>query len=667
MDRAELARRWATALNRVVYVARSRDDIERGLGDLVARLSACLRAGADQSAAVDIGGELVRTGFTRADCLRVSIDVLGPGLSEMEGLPAKRVVPTLAAMAAGFTEGTRDRLFSDQEDIRSAFVRAKENVERDLQASEARFQDVFATSALGMLITDLGGGVVRANEAMEQMLGYKPGTMFRKRLDLIFHPDEARFLRSRYVELVDAEYESVRERTKFLRADGEIAWVRVSVTLLRDRDGIADHHVTMVEDVSDLHLIEQKLSFQTTHDLLTGLSNRQSFESKLEELLAGGQVTVFHIGLDDLVGVNTGLGRDAGDRLLQVSTSRLKSIIGADAILARLAGDEFAFVVRGIPDVAALAAEVNDSLAEATYVDGQGIASTATVAVYPAPASTDPADVLRATETTLRRLRGQGRRQWGLVDATVDDPLRAQSRLAAAIPGAWENGELEVDYQPVVDLCSGELVAVQALLRWDSPVHGKFTHSCCREILADSGLGVHVDQWALGAAAERLTDWPKAPRLYVDLSSELSADPDLVRTVRRALTPEGVTLGFPIAALADSQAEDNLDVLIDLGIQLVLTDFGAARGDLAAVEDYPVHGVRLAESVVARVGVAPDPKSLFVRSLVDLIPMVRSAGRTVLVGSVDTAAQAEWWAAAGADLAVGTHFGRPDSLANLLA
>ncbi|WP_436496152.1 EAL domain-containing protein [Actinokineospora sp. HUAS TT18] len=665
MDRAELARRWATALNRIAYVARSRDDIEDQLGELVARLSGCLRPGADLTAAGGVGRELVETGFTHAGCLRLSVEVLGPGLSEVEGVPTKRVVPALAALSEGFTVATRERLFADQDDIRGAFAKAKENVERDLQASEARFQDVFATSALGMLITDLGGGVVRANEAIEQMLGYRPGTMFRKRLDTIFHPDEARYLRSRYVELVNAEYESVRERTKFLRADGEIAWVRVAVTLLRDRDGTADHHVTMVEDVSDLHLIEQRLSFQTTHDLLTGLSNRQSFESKLEELLIGGPITVFHIRLDDLASVNTGLGRDAGDRLLLVSTSRLKSVIGEQAILARLAGDEFAFAVRGTPDVAALAAELNDTLAEATFVDGEGVATTATIAVYPAPAVTDPTEVLRATETTLRRLKAQGRRQWGLVDPSVDDPLRTQSRLAAAIPGAWENGELALDYRPVVDLCSGGLVAVQALLSWDSPTHGEFDHACCRAILAESGLGVPVDQWALAGAAERVAELREKPefRLYVELSPELSADPDLIRTVRRSLTPEWTTLGFPMAALADSQAEDNLDVLLDLGIQVVLTDFS---GELAAVEDYAVHGVRLAESVVTRVGATPDPKSLFVRSLVDLIPMLRSAGHSVLVPGVDTAAQAAWWTTAGADLAVGAHFGQPDSLESLL-
>ena len=669
VDRAELVKRWAFALNQVVYVARSRDDIEHGLAGLVTRLSACLRGDADHAEAMRVGADLVATGFTEPACVRVTLDVLGPGLSEVEGVPGRRVLSTLAAVAAGFAEAARDRLFAGQEDIRGAFVRARENVERDLKASEARFQDLFTTSALGMLITDLGGGVVRANEAMEVMLGYRAGTMFRKRLDDIFHPDEARFLRSRYVELVNGEYESVRERTKFQRADGEIAWVRVSVTLLRDRDGTADHHVTMVEDVSDLHLIEQRLSFQATHDVLTGLSNRQSFESKLEELLAGDPITVFHVGLDDLTAANTGMGREAGDRLLLVTTSRLKSILGEETVLARVAGDEFAFAVRGAPDVAALAAEINDTLAEATYVDGQGIASTATVVVYPAPTLTDPAEVLRATETTLHRLKAQGRRQWGLVDASIDGPLRARSRLAAAIPGAWENGELDLDYQPVVALGSGSTVAVQALLRWDSPVHGRLGHDRCREALIATGLGVPVDHWALGVAAERFADLRdklgEVPRLYVDLSPEQSADPDLVRTVRRSLTPDRVTLGFPIAALTDCLAEDNLDVLIDLGIQLILTDFGAARGDLAALEDHAVHGVRLADSVVARVGAAPDPASLFVRSLVDLVPMVREAGRSVLVGGIDTAAQARWWTAVGADLAVGAHFGEPDSLENL--
>ncbi|SDJ15380.1 PAS domain S-box-containing protein/diguanylate cyclase (GGDEF) domain-containing protein [Actinokineospora alba] len=667
MDRAELARRWAAALNQVVYVSRSRDDIESGLGELLARLAACVRPGADLAPAVEIGQELVASGFAKAGCIRATIDVLGPGLSEVEGVSPAEVIPALATVAAGFTAATRDRLFSEQEDIRHALVRAKENVERDLQVSEARFQDVFATSAVGMLISDLGGGVARANEALEEMLGYRKGTLFRKRLDDLFHPDEADFLRERYAELLAGECDTVRERTQFLRADGDTAWVRVAVTLLRDRDGKPDHHVTMVEDISDLHLIEHRLSTQGTRDMLTGLANRQAFEGRLEESMGStADVSLFHIGLDDFGVVNNGIGRHAGDQLLSAIAGRLAMIAEEhDGALARIGGDEFALLTPGRHDVAALATDINDALAEPTYVDGEGVAVTASIAVLRSPrAGTEPAELLRATDITLRRLKSSGRRQWSLVEAE-DLAARDRFRLTASIPGAWESGELDLDFRPVVELETGTTVAWQALLYWDSPVHGRLDHDRCRELLRDTGLSVPVDQWALGVACERTAQFVE--RLYVELTDEQAADQDLVGTVRRAGGLERLDLGVPVSALADPQAEDNVSVLIDLGVRIVLTGFGQTPGDVACLEDHPVHAVRLGHRVIERIGTAPDPKSMFVRSVLELLPMVRESGRDVLVPGVDTAEQADWWRRAGADRAVGAHFGEPDSLENVVA
>lgn len=669
MDRAELARRWAAALNQVMYVSRSRDDIERDLGDLLARLSACVRPGGEPGPAVGIGQELVATGFGKAGCIRVTISVLGSCLSEVEGVPAEQVLPALASVAAGFAAATRDRLFADQEDIRHALVRAKENVERDLQASEARFQDVFATSAVGMLISDLGGGVARANEALEQMLGHRKGTLFRKRLDDIFHPDEADFLRERYAELLAGECDTVRERTQFIRADGDTAWVRVAVTLLRDGDGRPDHHVTMVEDISDLHLLEHRLSTQGTRDMLTGLANRQAFEGRLEEAMSTtADVSLFHIGLDDFGVVNNGVGRHAGDQLLSAIAGRLASIAEElDGALARLGGDEFALLAPGRHDVATIATGINQALIEPTYVDGDGVAVTASIAVLRSPPSgTEPAELLRATDIALRRLKAQGRRQWGLVE-TDDVVARDRFRLAASIPGAYESGELDLDFRPVVELETGTVVAVQALLFWDSPVHGRLDHDRCREVLRDTGLSVPVDQWALAAASERMAERVgDVPRLYLDLTEEQAADQDLVKIVRQAGGLDRLDLGFPVGALTDPQAEDNLSVLDDLGVRLVLTGFGQTPGDIACLEDYPVDAVRLGERVVERVGTAPNPKSMFVRSVLELLPMVRESGRDVLVPGIDTAEQADWWLRAGADRALGAHFGEPDTLDKIL-
>ncbi|MGQ0837812.1 EAL domain-containing protein [Actinokineospora sp.] len=665
MDRAELAGRWAAALRRVAYVPRAHGEVEAELGELI---TAALLARDDPATATDIGARLVAAGFVEPDCLRTTLDLLGAELSRVDS----RMWTVLGAVAAGFTEATRERLFGDQEDIRQALVRAKQNVERDLAASEARFRELFATSVLGMVISDLGGGVARANEALEEMLGHQRGTLFRKRLDDLFHPEEADYLRGRYAELVGGDGDQLHERTRFVHADGETAWVRVAVSVLRDADGRPDHHVTMVENITDLHLLEHRISHQATHDVLTGLPNRQSFIGRLEEALSGGhEFSVFHLGLEDFAIVNDGIGRHAGDHLLRETASRLAAITaGHEATIARLSGVEFGLLLHHgatPPDVAAVATAINEALAEPTYVDGHGVVASATVAVVRTPAgNTDPADLLRATDITLRRLKCQGRRQWGLVDADQDAHFREHYRLAASVPGAWESGELELDYQPVVTLHDRRVVAVQARLHWDHPTHGQLGHARSQEVLLDTGLSVPLGHWVLARAAERLACFGDGPRLYVDLAAEQAADPDLVAAVHAVLTDTGLPadrleFGMPVEALcgADGHAEDNLGVLVDLGLRSVLTGFGRTRGDLTCLEDLPVHTVRMADAVVRRIAGNPEPSSLFARAVRDLVPIVRESEVSVLVAGVDTAEQAAWWTAAGADRAQGAVFGSP--------
>ncbi|SDC42072.1 EAL domain-containing protein [Actinokineospora iranica] len=696
MDRAELAnrwadlaRRWAAALTQVVYVPRSRDAIERDLADLLGALAGCLRADADPASAAAVGKRLVEAGFHNPVCVRASIDLLAPELprlaeradqSDVDGSVESSLLPVFAAIAAGFAEATRDRLFFEQEDLRGALMRAKENVERDLRASEARFSEVFATSSLGMVISDPGGGVARANKALEDMLGHDPGTLFRKRLDDLFHPDERDYLRSRYSDLLTAKHpgrDQLHERTRLVRADGETVWVRIAVSVLRDRDGQPDHHVTMVQDISDLHLLEHQISHQGTHDPLTGLRNRQSFVTRLEEALgAGADLSVFHLGLDDFAVVNDGIGREAGDHLLRHVAACLSMVVAEHAgaahpgVVARIAGDEFAILLHHGPDtdVGAVATAINEVLSEPTYVGGDGIAASATIAVVRLPApDTEPGDLLRATDIAVRRLKAAGRRQWCLVDPEQNRRFREHYRLAASIPGAWENGELDVEFEPVVLTDRREAMAARALLRWTHPTQGVIDHRRCHEVLLDTGLGVPLGHWLLQHAAERLVALRErtgaAPRLYVELTAEQSADPDLIAAVRRALAESGLSaeeleIGMPVDSLcmADSQAEDNLGVLVELGVRSVLTGFGRTRGDLACVEDLPIQTVRMADLVVARL-VEPRPEALFTRAIRDLVPMVRDTGVSVMVAGMETAAQVEWWTEAGADRASGPVFG----------
>ncbi|MGX7826662.1 EAL domain-containing protein [Actinokineospora sp. 24-640] len=657
--------RWAAAITAVVYVPLSRSEAEWELAALLDLLDS------DAHAA---GVRLVELGFRLPECLRESMRLL----AELSDVDAS----VLAAFAAGFTKASREGLFAEQEDLYAALRQAKGNVERSLRASEARFTEVFDTSALGMLITDLGGGVVRANEAIEAMLGYASGTLLGGHFDTLADPEDAEYLRSRCAELAGGEGTGICERACFRRADGDTVWTRVAVSVLRDADGLPAHFVTMVEDISDLHLLEHRITYQGTHDSLTGLPNRSAFSGRLEEALgAGDEVAVLHLSLDDFAMVNDGIGRHAGERLLTAVAGRLADVVAdQDAVIARVADHEFAILLHAADAGPVVAAMVNDALEEPTYVDGAGIALSATVALVARPrADTDPGDLLRATDITIRELRSRGRRQWGMVDVTEVANRVDRWALTAAIPGAWENGELDIDFDAVVSLDSAALVAARATLRWDNPARGRISGDLCAALLADTGMGVCVGRWQLSRAAERVGALRDrlgvAPRLYVELTADLASDPDLVAAVRKVSTEAALPLthfdiGLPVVAAAfpDGPGADNAAVLADLGARVVLTEMGRGVGDLACIAELPVHSVRVNEQVANRIAadIQAGESTLITKAVRASIPLIRKEGVSVIIPAISTARVAQWWTEAGADLAQGPLYGTPGPVEDLV-
>jgi diguanylate cyclase (GGDEF)-like protein/PAS domain S-box-containing protein len=673
VDRSELAREWASALARAIYVARSREHVE---GELVTALDQLVAAACadsfDERPVLDVADRLARLGVTGAECLDVTIKVLGEQMPKLSGLSDLAVLPVRLALvfgslSKGFVEGMRQRLFEEQEGLTSALIRARENAEIALRDSEARFEEIFSTSTAGMAITDLEFGVIRANRALADILEHRRGKLAATKLDEIFHPDDADYLRLRYQALLEKDSLAFRERRKLAKSDGEEALVFLSASVLRSPSGEPRYFVTTVEDVSDRHFLENQLQFQATHDQLTGLSNRLRFEGRLEEALSGGraaeEITLLHLDLDGFHAVNDGLGRDVGDRLLQTVAMRLTAAFADEnATVARLEGDEFGVLVEHTgttPSSSAMATRVNEELAEPVFVGDHGVAATATIAVLHAPTpGATPSDLLRDTDITLRRLKQTGRRQWGMVDEQQNKADRERFNLAGSMPGAWENGEIRLEYQPVVAFATGEVAALQALLRWDH-ADGSLDHDRCLQVLAETGLSLPIGRWMLGRACADLASTSSV--LYVELTREFAGDPDLVATVssvlaEASLPPERLQLGMPVQALCmvDGLAEDNLHVLADIGVQVVLYEFGTTSGDLACLEDLPVHAVKMASRVVNRVS---DEGSMFTRMVRELLPLVQGSGAGVIVGDVDGGDQFEWWRALGADHVQGTFVG----------
>ncbi|ROP37773.1 PAS domain S-box protein [Saccharothrix texasensis] len=661
--RQGIAREWMRAVYPTAYVPMSPVEIELYLLELVDVIADAVQA---EPFAVEpvaaVGHRLVEAHFTGPETLQRTVDVLGhallagPELRDVPG-PAEKVVAILGAVSAGFAAAMRLDALDQQEEVQRALMAAKLRAERVLEVSEARFREVFDSSAFGIVITDLEGRCVEVNAALAEMIGRDRGELTGRRLVELFDPDDAEALATRYEEVGEGRVERTREQRRLLREDGEPVWVHLAVSSLRDADGEPAYHVTMVEDVSELHLLQKNLDFQLLHDPLTGLSNRQRFATRLEALhgASRGGITLYHLGLDAFSLVNNGLGHAFGDRLLTEVGHRLEALVSDDvALVARIGGDEFGIVVDNspttpsVPDMVEL---INETLRQP--VD-DGVALSASIGVVDRPpAGWEVAEILRAGDATLRRAKTCGKRQWLPYDKHLDRQWRERQARAAKMPGALAGQELEVEYQPVVDLAGGQVLGHVARLRWDEVGH----HECV-ELAEETGLSLALGQWALHEAAAVAAGPESFGTLYFELSPMQSRDEDLVRTVKRTLDASGLPASrlqifLDTRSMLEGRGDDNAQVLRDNGISTGLTRFNGGQAELSLFGELPVDALVLDPSIVGRLA---EPHESFLHTAVELmIPLIRDYGVAVVVPDLSTEERTAWWRRVEVDGAYGDH------------
>ncbi|WP_231648609.1 putative bifunctional diguanylate cyclase/phosphodiesterase [Saccharothrix sp. NRRL B-16348] len=673
-------------------VALDRNELDREMRDRLDDLCAAVHAEASPGSpsprsAERIGEQLVALGYVTEDGLRVTLDVLGKGLL---GLPefqpverhAQSVVAVLGALSSGFLAASRRAVFEQQESMQLSLLKAVRDAQWNLKESEARFEEVVTSSASGILVVDLTGRIVRANAAIGDILGYTTEELTGLGLLDLVHPASVRGLGEAMLALLDDPHEDaqggsradrqerVRQPQRLLRKDGDVARISLTMSLLRGADDQPVHFVAVIEDGTELMLLQSELNRQALHDVSTGLPNRQYFTTHLESALRRADpvrgISVFHLDVDAFGMVCNSLGRPTGERLLVHVSQRLKAVLAREkAMIARFDGDEFAILVEnaaGTPDVATTVAEINRELAEPVYFDDRGLAVSVSVGVVRRPPSDwAPAEVMRAAEQALRRAKAGGRGQWALFHDGQDADERRADALAVAMPGAWEHGEIGVRYRPVVELAGRALVAVEAVLHWDRG-DDSLDHAGCTAPAERTGLILPLGEWHLATACGQVRWWGQSAgltaSLRVGLTRNQSRDGDLVRRVRRVLDDTGLpasrlTVGMPVAVLAEPEAVDNLTVLAELGVGTSLDDFGLGPDDLAVAAELPIGSVRVARRLVERQARGEA------EHLAGLVPLARRAAARVLVDGLETREQADWWRAAGVVAGTGPFFGDP--------
>ncbi|MBP2327751.1 diguanylate cyclase (GGDEF)-like protein/PAS domain S-box-containing protein [Kibdelosporangium banguiense] len=662
----ELAAAWRHAVLEASYIPRSPADLDVVLTELVGTLIDALTAPEFSTHAGTVAGaQLVTEGFVDPDALTATVQVLTDGLPTTEEERTHRTPMLLGALCAGYAEALRKHTLDQQEGVNQALLNSVVRAEKNLRATESRFQEVFVSSATGIAITDLNGMCLEANPALGETLGRRPQDLMGVSVTDMFRDDAVMRLYSRILEGAETP---MQEQFRLRRANGEKVWVLLAVTLLRDDADEPAYFVTMVQDVTELRLLQDRLSHQLLYDALTGLPNRQCFHTKLESMLGsaapGTSITLCCINLDGFAMVNNSLGHPAGDRLLQAVGHRLEHVVaGQNASVARISGDEFAVLIEDpatpVP-LDDLVGAINRELSEPEYIDGRGIAVGASVGAIRRLAAAQSADELfRAADIALRKAKATGRRQWAGYHERDDLHATRLDQWAVELPGAWETGDLAVAYEPVIRLADRCLVGVRAVLRWTRPDTEPMGHDDCVRLAERTGLSVHLGPLILTEAMSGLPLLRPAlegsPLVRIQLTRNQSGDADLIRAVNQAITPDPSLLEVCLhtgAVLEDfGDAQDNLEVLHDIGVTVGLCEFNGGPRELDLLARTGVRSVTLA----AQCAVTATP--LLRAETARVISMIRDNGVDCSVVNVSDPTEATYWTNAGAITAQGGMFG----------
>jgi diguanylate cyclase (GGDEF)-like protein len=426
-----------------------------------------------------------------------------------------------------------------------------------------------------------------------------------------------------------------------------------------------------------------ELAHQALHDALTGLPNRFQAADRLRQALArssetGSEVAVLFIDLDRFKLINDGRGHAAGDELLVAVAHRLRRVVRSGDIVARFGGDEFVVVCedRAVALEASLVAgRIIDALREPVVVDGQEIFLSASIGIAVADGTGSPQSLLRDADAAMYRAKEKGRARCEFFDATMRTEALDHLETQSALHRALERDELRVFYQPVVDLSSGAVTGVEALVRWAHPHQGLVSPGSFIPVAEETGLIVPIGAWVLDqataqAARWRERSWGRSLTVNVNLSARQLRQPDLVPALMASLLASGMDPTLLCLELTETtfmeDARSHREVLADiqgLGVELAIDDFGTGYSSLTYLKRLPVSVLKIDQAFVRGLGRDASDTAI-VKSVIDL---AHALGLVVVAEGVEDADQVAHLRKLGCDQAQGYFFARPQSAEDLEA
>ncbi len=465
--------------------------------------------------------------------------------------------------------------------------------------------------------------------------------------------------------------ESLRDLSLPVSVGSERRWWKITASPRFDERGIFTGYHGISTDITEQRASDETIHRMARFDTLTGLPNRQLVNETLARALAeaekwGRRATFMMIDLDRFKAVNDTLGHPIGDRLLGLVSARLGRLMTGKDLIGRLGGDEFAVVVHDAIDhkkTGQLAQTIIETLSHPYDIDEHTLYIGASIGIATYPRDGHTAETLvRSADLALYRSKDAGGGVFHTYEPQLHSEAEERRRLELALRKALDNGELSLDYQPVVDAASETLKGFEALLRWHSPEFGNVSPAKFIRIAEDTRLIGPIGEWVVRTACEEAARWPGETSVAVNVSAIQLHNPGFVTVVAQALSSSGLPAHRLELEVTESVfmkegtgAVRTLEQILDLGVRLSLDDFGTGYSSLGYLSRTRFSSIKIDRSFVASAARGVPEATAIIRAVVALATSLRMA--TTAEG-VETAEELEMVRNLGCTGIQGHYFGR---------
>ena len=539
---------------------------------------------------------------------------------------------------------------------------------------EERFRSLVQNSNDLIVVLEPDLTVRYVTPSVRTLLGHEPDELVGARLDEWLHPDEREQAVARLRDDVLTESSATNE-FRLRRADG--IWRTFEGAMSDLLEDPAVHGLVLTaRDVSDRRALEDELTRQAFHDALTGLPNRALLSDRVTQALeraarSKSDVAVLFLDVDDFKTINDGLGHEAGDEMLVELAARLGQCLRGSDTAARLGGDEFAIVLEetaGVEGAAAFAERVLAAMAVPLTIAGAQVHPRASIGITFGTKGQTSGELLRNADVAMYQAKRTGGGRYEVYDPKMHEAALARRELKADLDRAFRAEELDVAYQPIVDLGTGLTEGVEALLRWTHPIRGPISPSEFVPLAEETGLISELGQWVLARACRQVREWqlsiPGCENLSanVNLSAWQILEPGLAERIgsvldESGLRPECLALEITEGTMMEDVAgvSATLSELRAVGIRIAIDDFGTGFASLGYLRRFPADELKIAKEFVD--DMVFDARNA--RLVEGIVQLGAALDLRTLAEGIETAEQRQRLLAMGCVLGQGYLFARP--------